>query len=108
MLGKTDAKRRIIVLGAMRELGTMSDALHAGLAEPIVAAGVDYALLVGSGIEPLARALEGRIESAHWPDAASAGESLRKIIRPGDAILIKGSNAIGLGRIVATLTGGQS
>lgn len=108
VLGKTDAKRRIIVLGAMRELGTMSDALHAGLAEPILAAGVDYALLVGSGIEPLARALEGRIESAHWPDASSAGESLQKLIRAGDAILIKGSNAIGLGRIVATLKGEQS
>ncbi len=108
VLGKTDAKRRIIVLGAMRELGTMSDALHAGLAEPILAAGVDYALLVGSGIEPLSRALEGRIESAHWPDASSAGESLQKLIRAGDAILIKGSNAIGLGRIVATLRGGQN
>ena len=108
VLGKTEAKRRIIVLGAMRELGTMSDALHAGLAEPILAAGVDYALLVGSGIEPLAHVLEGRIESAHWPDASSAGESLQKIIRAGDAILIKGSNAIGLGRIVTTLRGGQS
>ena len=86
----------------------MSDALHAGLAEPILAAGVDYALLVGSGIEPLSRALEGRIESAHWPDASSAGESLQKLIRAGDAILIKGSNAIGLGQIVATLRGGQS
>ncbi len=108
VLGKTDAKRRIIVLGAMRELGMMSDDLHAGLAEPILAAGVDYALLVGSGIEPLARVLEGRIESAHWPDASSAGESLQKLIRAGDAVLIKGSNAIGLGQIVATLRGRQS
>ncbi len=108
VLGKTEAIRHIAVLGAMRELGGQSDALHAGLAAPILEAGVDYALLVGSGMEPLARALEGRIESAHWPDASSAGESLRKIIRPGDAILIKGSNAIGLGRIVATLTGRQS
>lgn len=108
VLGDTVATRRIAVLGAMRELGEDSDALHANLAEPILAAGVDYALLVGSGMEPLARALEGRIESAHWPDASSAGESLQKLIRPGDAILIKGSNAIGLGRIVATLTGGQS
>lgn len=108
VLAGIDAKRRIIVLGAMRELGAMSDELHAGLADPIVAAGVDYALLVGSGIEPLARALEGRIESAHWPDASSAGESLRKLMHADDAILIKGSNAIGLGRIVATLRGGQS
>jgi UDP-N-acetylmuramoyl-tripeptide--D-alanyl-D-alanine ligase len=108
VLGNADAKRRIAVLGAMRELGGDSDALHAGLAEPILEAGVDYALLVGSGMEPLARALEGRVESAHWPDASSAGESLQKLIRAGDAILVKGSNAIGLGRIVAMLTGGQS
>jgi UDP-N-acetylmuramoyl-tripeptide--D-alanyl-D-alanine ligase len=108
VLGKTQATRRIAVLGAMRELGPASDALHEGLAAPILAAGVDYALLVGSGMEPLARVLEGKVESAHWLDASSAGESLRKLLRPGDAILIKGSNAIGLGRIVATLTGGQS
>lgn len=108
VLGKTKASRRIAVLGAMRELGPASHALHAGLAAPILAAGVDYALLVGSGMEPLAKALEGKVESAHWPDASSAGESLRKLLRPGDAILIKGSNAIGLGRIVASLTGGQS
>ncbi len=108
VLGNTVAARRIAVLGAMRELGPASDALHAGLAEPVIAAGVDYALLVGSGMEPLARALEGKVESAHWPDASSAGESLQKLIRPGDAILIKGSNAIGLGRIVTTLTGGQN
>lgn len=108
VLGKAEATRRIAVLGAMRELGPASDALHESLAAPILAAGVDYALLVGSGMEPLAKALEGKIESAHWRDASSAGESLRKLLRPGDAVLIKGSNAIGLGRIVSTLTGGQN
>ncbi len=108
VLGNTAAARRIVVLGAMRELGEDSDRLHAALAGPVLAANVDYALLVGSGMEPLAKALEGRVDSAHWPDASSAGESLQKLIRPGDAILIKGSNAIGLGRIVTTLTGGQN
>jgi UDP-N-acetylmuramoyl-tripeptide--D-alanyl-D-alanine ligase len=107
VLAGTAATRKIAVLGAMRELGAESDELHAGLAEPIVAAGVDYALLVGSGIEPLAKALEGRVDCAHWPDAASAKESLLKLIQPGDAILIKGSNAIGLGRIVKSLRGGD-
>lgn len=107
MLGEEPAVRRVAVLGAMRELGAEADALHAGLAEPLLAAGVDLALLVGSGIEPLAKALEGRIDCAHWPDAAAAEEALLKIIEPGDAILIKGSNAIGLGRIVATLKGGR-
>jgi UDP-N-acetylmuramoyl-tripeptide--D-alanyl-D-alanine ligase len=107
VLADTAAARRIAVLGAMRELGANSDELHASLAEPIVAAGVDYALLVGSGIEPLAKALEGRVNCAHWPNASSAEESLLKLMQPGDAILIKGSNAIGLGRIVKSLKGGH-
>jgi UDP-N-acetylmuramoyl-tripeptide--D-alanyl-D-alanine ligase len=107
VLGQVEGVRRIAVLGAMRELGGDTDALHAALAEPLLAAGVDFALLVGSGIEPLAKALEGQLDCAHWPDAAAAEEALLKIIQPGDAILIKGSNAIGLGRIVATLRGGH-
>jgi UDP-N-acetylmuramoyl-tripeptide--D-alanyl-D-alanine ligase len=71
------------------------------------AANVDIALLVGSGMEPLAKVLEGQMDCAHWPDAASAEAALLNIIQPGDVVLIKGSNAIGLGRIVATLKGRQ-
>ena len=108
VLGATPAKRRIAVLGAMRELGAASDALHAGLADNVLAAGVDYALLVGSGIEPLAKALEGKLDFAHWPSADTACGSLQRILAPGDVILIKGSNAIGLGQIVTALTGLQA
>lgn len=108
VLGNTPAKRRVAVLGAMRELGSDSDALHAGLAEAVLAAKVDYALLVGSGIEPLAKALEGKLDFAHWATADAALGSLKKIMAPGDVILIKGSNAIGLGRVVTALTGLQA
>jgi UDP-N-acetylmuramoyl-tripeptide--D-alanyl-D-alanine ligase len=108
VLGATPAKRRIAVLGAMRELGNESDALHAGLADAVLAANVDYALLVGSGIEPLAKALEGKLNFAHWATADAARGSLQKILAPGDVILIKGSNAIGLGQIVTALTGLQA
>jgi UDP-N-acetylmuramoyl-tripeptide--D-alanyl-D-alanine ligase len=92
----------------MRELGAESDALHVGLADPILAAGVDFALLVGSGIEPLVAALEGKVKTVHCASAGAARDLLEKLIEPGDAILIKGSNAIGLGQIVVALTGGQS
>src|SRR3954471_5280293 len=40
------AGRRIAVLGAMRELGAASADFHAGLAEPVGAAGVDRLILV--------------------------------------------------------------
>lgn len=107
VLGAEPAARRIAVLGEMRELGENSSALHAELAEPVIAANVDFALLVGSGMAPLAAALEGRTEIFHAPDAATALETIVPLLRDGDAILIKGSNAVGLGRLVETLTSGK-
>ncbi len=105
VLGEARAARRLAVLGEMRELGEQSADFHAGLAEPILGAGVEALLLVGEGMAPLARALEGRIELVHVPDAAAAREALETMLRPGDAVLIKGSNGVGLSRIVAALQG---
>lgn len=105
-LGKEEAQRRIVVLGAMRELGQESDRYHAELAEPLAEANVDLALLVGDEMRPLAKALEGRIEFVQMPDAAGALERLSQILMPGDAVLIKGSNAIGLSRVVDSLVAG--
>ena len=107
VLGAEPVARRIAVLGEMRELGDNSAALHAELADPVVAANVDVALLVGSGMAPLAKALEGRTEVFHVPDAATALDTILPLLRDGDAILIKGSNAVGLGRVVDALTGGN-
>lgn len=106
MLGEEKAQRHIAVLGEMRELGSGSADYHAGLAEPLRQAEVDFALLVGSEMMALANALEGRIDFEHVRDAGAATESIGKLIAPGDAILIKGSNAIGLSRLVEHLRSG--
>lgn len=103
VLGDEKAERRIAILGEMRELGGGSGAYHAGLAGPLRDAKVDFALLVGSEMTALANALEGWIEFAHVPDADAAIESIETMIAPGDVILVKGSNAIGLSRLVAHL-----
>lgn len=95
--------RKVAVLGAMGELGPDSDALHAGLADDVVAAGVEIALLVGKAMTPLATALEGKVEVRHVADAAAAGAALATLIAPGDAILVKGSNSVGLSALVASL-----
>ncbi len=105
VLAAERADRRIAVLGEMRELGRSSDAYHAALAVPIDEAGVSRAVLVGAGMLPLARALEGRIETVHVPDAAAAAQVLATLIAPGDAVLVKGSNGVGLARVVADLWG---
>jgi UDP-N-acetylmuramoyl-tripeptide--D-alanyl-D-alanine ligase len=96
--------RKVAVLGEMRELGEHSDAFHAELSGPVEAAGVDYAILVGEAMKPLAEALEGRIDFVHVPDADTARERLEAVLAPGDAVLVKGSNGVRLSMIVAALT----
>jgi UDP-N-acetylmuramoyl-tripeptide--D-alanyl-D-alanine ligase len=107
VLGAEPARRRIAVLGEMRELGDRSDRDHAALADVLAAADVRFALLVGQGMAPLAAALEGRIEFAHVPGAAAAGDCLIRVIAPGDAVLVKGSNAVGLARLVERFASGD-
>jgi UDP-N-acetylmuramoyl-tripeptide--D-alanyl-D-alanine ligase len=102
------AGRRIAVLGAMRELGESSAGFHAGLAGPVTAAGVDAAILVGEEMEALAKALGAKVKMAHVPDTATAIELARREARPGDAILVKGSNSVGLAALVEALAVGKS
>jgi UDP-N-acetylmuramoyl-tripeptide--D-alanyl-D-alanine ligase len=100
--------RHVAVLGEMRELGAGSATYHQALATPIEAARVEAALLVGEAMAPLAQALEGRVKFVHVPTAAAALEVLPGMLAPGDAVLVKGSNGVGLSRVVAALAGGMA
>ncbi|MET0252130.1 MAG: UDP-N-acetylmuramoyl-tripeptide--D-alanyl-D-alanine ligase [Novosphingobium sp.] len=112
-LGATAARRRIAVLGGMKELGAEEARYHAELAGPLAAAGIDHAVLVGGEMAALAEALGKsrgaalgkRIAVAHVATAAQALALLAgETIEGGDAVLVKGSNSVGLGAIVAALT----
>ncbi|KQN09900.1 UDP-N-acetylmuramoylalanyl-D-glutamyl-2, 6-diaminopimelate--D-alanyl-D-alanine ligase [Sphingobium sp. Leaf26] len=105
-LSREKADRRIAILGGMRELGDRSVELHAGLAEPLGAGQVDYAILVGAEMAPLADALGSIIAHVHVADTAAAIPLIQTEMRAGDAILVKGSNGVGLSRLVAALTEG--
>ncbi|MET0240598.1 MAG: UDP-N-acetylmuramoyl-tripeptide--D-alanyl-D-alanine ligase [Sphingobium sp.] len=99
--------RRIVVLGGMKELGEHSDALHAALVGPIGEAGISHAILVGDEMAPLAHALEGKLALRHVADAQTATDALRPLLEAGDVVLVKGSNSIGLSRLVAAIAGGD-
>jgi UDP-N-acetylmuramoyl-tripeptide--D-alanyl-D-alanine ligase len=93
----------------MKELGSKSAEYHAGLKAHLEDAGVTYALLVGEEMAPLAEALAADVvwkaNFTHCPTARDAIPLVQEIIRPGDAILIKGSNSMGLSTIVDALAG---
>ena len=98
--------RRIAVLGPMRELGEHSDKLHAGLAPSLIDAKVDVAILIGPEMEPLTDELMGRLTVQRAADAEEATEMLRQLAGPGDAVLVKASNTVGLARLVERIRGG--
>lgn len=102
-LGREQADRRIAILGGMRELGSRSAELHAGLAGALDDGQVDYAILVGDEMTPLADRLGSAMAFTHVPDTAAAIPLIQEEMRAGDAILVKGSNGIGLSRLVAAL-----
>lgn len=111
-LGLTPAGRRIAVLGAMKELGEHGPAYHAALAEPIAASNADHLVLVGAEMKALADelgkgasgALGKALSFAHCGTAAEALDALRGFgVESGDAILVKGSNSVGLGTVVSAL-----
>ena len=116
-LAATPARRRIAVLGAMKELGTHGPTYHAGLAKPIADANVDFTVLVGEEMKALAEKLGESAQSslgkavafAHCADAGEALETLRRYgLERGDAVLVKGSNSVGLGALVAALAKQES
>lgn len=109
-LGTIPARRRIAVLGAMKELGIQGPGFHAALAGPIADAGVDFAVLVGDEMRALAdelgkspkAALGKKPRFAHCATVEQAQDALRQFgLERGDAILVKGSNSVGLGALVA-------
>ena len=80
------------------------------LAEPLTAAQVDYAVLVGEEMLALARELGkaaqkplgNGIAYAHCENPGEAIAALEEFgLAGGDAVLVKGSNSVGLGRVVA-------
>ena len=109
-LGREPARRRIAVLGAMKELGSHAPDFHAQLAGPLREAGVDFAVLVGEEMAALAGELgkpaQGQlgkaIPFAHCEGVDEAVDTLREFgIGRDDAILVKGSNSVGLATLVS-------
>ena len=102
-----EAKRRIAVLGPMRELGEHSAKLHADLASAVRGADVDRLILIGDEMRPLAEKVVGSISLDLVENVEEATQSLMQIVRPGDVILVKASNSVGLAKLVDRMVKGM-
>jgi UDP-N-acetylmuramoyl-tripeptide--D-alanyl-D-alanine ligase len=111
-LGEIGTGRRLAaVLGDMYELGTLAREAHMHVGRLAGAAGLDALVTVGA----LARDIAGGAAMAGMPgdriymaaDNEAAFRCLRRWIRPGDLILIKGSRNVHMEEIVEAIKEGS-
>jgi UDP-N-acetylmuramoyl-tripeptide--D-alanyl-D-alanine ligase len=95
-----EAARRIAVIGDMLELGERSDALHEGLAAPIEEAGIDIIFCCGPHMGALFRKLPSNKQGAWAETSERLKDTVLGAIRPGDAIMIKGSLGSRMGLLI--------
>jgi UDP-N-acetylmuramoyl-tripeptide--D-alanyl-D-alanine ligase len=102
VLALQNARRRVAVLGDMLELGEHGLAEHAGLA-PDVVASADVVFTCGPLMETLFRAIPKARRGTHAADSAALAPIVAAAVRPGDAVLVKGSLGSRMQRVVAAL-----
>jgi UDP-N-acetylmuramoyl-tripeptide--D-alanyl-D-alanine ligase len=94
-------RRRVAILGDMAELGRTGPMYHRQVGDAVAELGIDELLAVGE----LARGyLEGGVPGRWAANVHDALHELDEIVRPGDAVLVKASRAMGLEAIAAALT----
>jgi UDP-N-acetylmuramoyl-tripeptide--D-alanyl-D-alanine ligase len=94
-------RRRVAILGDMAELGRTGPDYHREVGVAAVELGVDELLAVGE----LARGyLEGGVPGRWVANVHDALRQVDELVRPGDAVLVKASRAVGLEAVAAALT----
>lgn len=102
VLAAQPAARRVVALGDMRELGDSGPAMHEALA-PDVAAAADLVYCCGPLMGHLFGALPEAKRGAHLPDSQALAPVLAEAVRPGDAVLVKGSLGSRMAVVVSAL-----
>ncbi len=102
-LGMVARGRKVAVLGDMLELGEYAASAHSRVGEQLADSGVQVVVTVGEQARHIAAAaLEGGVKVA----VACAGhdeatEALRKLLRSGDTVLVKGSRGMKMEKMLA-------
>ncbi|MBW4554801.1 MAG: UDP-N-acetylmuramoyl-tripeptide--D-alanyl-D-alanine ligase [Trichormus sp. ATA11-4-KO1] len=101
LLADTPGKRKIAVLGAMKELGERSPQLHQRVGETVQKLQLDGLLVLvdGQDAEAIAKSAEG-IPSECFATHADLLARLKTFVQAGDRLLFKAAHSVGLDRVV--------
>jgi UDP-N-acetylmuramoyl-tripeptide--D-alanyl-D-alanine ligase len=87
----------------MLELGAEGASLHRALVEPVEAHGIDLVFTAGPLMQELFTALPGSRRGEHASTAADLAKTIVQVIRPGDVVMVKGSNSTRMATVVKAL-----
>ncbi len=102
-LPRSQYPRRIAVLGDMLELGPDAPALHAGLWDDLDAAGIDLVFAAGPSMAHLYERVPAGRRGAWAQTSKDLEPALLAALRPGDVVMVKGSNGSKMGLLVAAM-----
>ena len=104
LLADTPGKRKIAVLGAMKELGERSQQLHQRVGETVRKLNLDGLLVLvdGEDAEAIAQSAEG-IPSECFATHADLVARLKTFVQTGDRLLFKAAHSVELDRVVNQL-----
>ncbi len=98
---KISKGRTIAVLSDMQELGEYSAAAHRRVGALAAEYGVDYVLTYGSEAALISETAAAKgVSVCHCSDRQEASDKLRALVSAGDVILLKGSHAMQVGKLL--------
>jgi UDP-N-acetylmuramoyl-tripeptide--D-alanyl-D-alanine ligase len=102
VMGKTEAIRKIAVLGNMLELGEYTKELHEKVGEEVVKNNIDILVTVGEYAKEIANKAKilGIKNITKFEDINSASRYIKNIMKNGDLILLKASNSMNFSKIL--------
>lgn len=101
-------RRKVLVLGDMLELGPSSSFFHAALVPYITRISPAKVYLTGENMRTLVNLLPKSIDVVHADSAESLTDVVRADLADGDAVLVKSSNGVRLGRVVEAWASARS
>ena len=104
LLAETSGKRRIAVLGAMKELGDKSEELHQLVGKTASSLNLDSLMVLTdcADAQALAKSAEG-IPIACYSTHNELTIALKQYLKDGDRILFKAAHSVGLNKVVNRL-----
>jgi UDP-N-acetylmuramoyl-tripeptide--D-alanyl-D-alanine ligase len=103
MIHKKRGKKKIAVLGDMLELGKFSVDAHRNIGKSVKGT-ADTLITVGIRARAFAEgAMDAGVKETHileCDDAREAGLALQEMLKPGDIVLVKGSQGVRMERVV--------